>query len=295
MWRVGDHVRVSVNPEESRKGLVAAINESPRSYDILLFDSYGHSAQSETIGEDELERVDSARIRPLFPWESTPRLPMEDQHTITALRSAGSDLFRVHDWRGAANIYNQILSIIEKSDFFLFKVSNKIRLGRGETVFSDYGVIDPLSDTLPQFRREITTMEMHVSKFFISSDPKSQASSLLNLGRAMARLGEYDEAISVLSYAIFVACFVQEEGKLLRTKSFFWRGKIRLTIGRGSAALRDAESAHTLASAIGDIPLINECRVLINGAKSMADENRKSSMRISRELLKFCDSVMDEG
>jgi hypothetical protein len=297
MWRIGDQVRVAVNSSESRKGLIACVNESPRSYDILLFDSYGNSDQSDTIGSDELERVDSVRIKPLFPWEFTPRLSLEDQHVVPSLRAAGSDMFRVCDWRGAVSIYKQLLSILENSEFFLFKVSNHIRLGRtvSDTVFADHGEIDPISDTLPQWRRETSNVEMNVSKFIISLDPRIQTSSLLNLGRALANMGEFDDAIATISYAIFVACVVPEEGKVLKTKSFFWRGKIRLSVGRGSAALRDAESAHTLATQVGDVSLINECRVLINAAKSMANENKQSSLRISRELLKLCDSVMDIG
>ena len=298
MWRVGDHVRVTVSSNESRKGVVACVNDSlPRSYDILLFETYGNSQQSELLGTEELERVPSVQIQPLLAWETSPRLPSGECETAS-LRSAGADMFRVHDWRGAVSVYQDLLSQLERSKFFLFKAGSAIRLGRLDENNSwyDYGEIDPMSDALPQWRTA-TVVESSVmdeslgdSKFFISLDPRVQASTLLNLGRAFLNLGKPDEGISSLSYAIFVSCLVPEEGKILKTKSFFWRAKARLALARGSAALRDADAAHTLASQIGDVSLINECRVLINAAKSVAEENRKSSVRISRELMKICES-----
>ena len=303
MWRVGDHIRVSVGTTETRKAVVACVNDTPneiRSYDVILFDSYGDSTASETVGEEELERVPSSRIQPLLAWESAPRIDI--QENVTTLRSKGADMFRVHDWLGAVTMFEQLLCHLEMSEFFLFRVKQGIRLGRiaHDTRWFDYGEIDPLSDTVPpQFRvpteSENNAMDqdsLNDSKFFISTDPRLQTSSLLNVGRALINMGKFEDGIAKLSYAIYVACLVPEEGKLLKTKSFFWRGKARLAMGKASPALRDADAAHTLASQIGDVPLINECRILVNESRSMAEESRKSTLRISRELMKLCDTHM---
>jgi hypothetical protein len=309
MWRVGEYVRVLLSESsltiirETRKAIIATVNDEMSdgvTFDIILFDTYGTSTTNETMGE-ELNDVPAHRLSSLLAWESAPRLT--GSFTIDQLRSAGSDMFRLCDWRGAIAVYSEILHHLEMGDYFFCRASEiSVRLSkrRPDGAWEDCGEIDPINGLIRPNPVDMMddVSDTRVGLFHIARDVKLHATTMLNSGRSYLSASQASESAEMgclasgkLSYSIYLSSLADDQQ--IQSKGFYWRSKLRMYDRKWKASVRDAKNASQLARMSGDEGLIRECMIRERLVKKLLDEDNKSIRRAVGELMQLCSDHVD--
>jgi len=281
MWLVGEYVRVELSTPngETRKAIVADVNKQGDflTYDLILFETYG--GVNETLGTD-LNNVLPSQLRPLLAWECVPRI--DGSMNIDQLRSAGADLMKLRDWRGAIGTYKQILGQLDLGDFFIYRNpfdNMQIRVRRGS---DDFGYIDPINGGLVRSGGHQITVIEESSDFQVAVDVKMHATTMLNLGRALWSLTPPDpDSEACFSYAIYLAALGNESP--LCAKSFFFRSKFRLHGRRWKAAYRDARNAVNIPNI--DPLCLAECQQHERFARKKLEEDNRRLRQVVGELM----------
>ena len=296
MFEIGEYVEVDLGTE-IRRGIVATIEANNNRAEVILLKGYGNNQQGELIDDAEF---------PSFPLSSIRKLGSNKMHwmdhsvKIEELRGIAAKFFSNKDWRGAITVYNEILHRLEYQDeqhSFLLRADNVLRLGQSQGMndgLFDYGIIDPSSDA--QFAagepRRIQIALNPDSLFRVFTPFHLHATILLNKGRALVNAELANEGVDVLSFAIYVSALSQDPaGRSLRSKCYFWRAKVRMTMNKLQASLRDANSALMLC----DLDTRRECQVLVQHSQEMIRENRTGMRIITRELMQLIDGQIREG
>lgn len=288
-WCVGEYCRVSISENETRKAIVAVINDN--TVDLVLLANY----REETLGPD-LNSVGIDRIAHLRDWE-TPFLCMKEM---------GDNYFKFFDWNGAIQVYTELLQEIQVGvglcgGHCLFKQGISVLLG---TYLDDrniklVGKLDPTRVVREYhhgaFNDVFAGIEYHhgeeeisfneVFSYRIHSNIEYQVGLLLNCGRAMLQREQLEEATALFSFAIYISAL--SNATHLRAKSFYWRSKARLLLGRGAAALRDAENSALLGN--------DSCTQIIHDAKKLIQAEKNSTRKLTREIMKICQEHLHAG
>ena len=285
-FQVGSLVRVKLNDNETRRAYVACI--STAECDVILLKRY----YPEELSGIELDNVSFSSVSQVFAWES-PRLPSDSS---SELRFMAVELFNTNDWVGAEDLFRATMSHLPPSGYSLFKRGGKLHLGevKKDGCVYDFGIVDPSVET--HFNNTVPVdilppvVCQSIALYNVRSLPLNHATLLLNQGRCSFNRGEYHNAIDCFSYAIFVSALCSD-GKSIRSKSFYWRGKSRIALYRPAGAVRDAEVALRLS----DDSVRGECENLVRAGKRLHEEEKRSMRNITREIMRMCDEYLRNG
>ena len=297
MISVGSYVAVRLE-NETRRAIVATIDNEKQEVDVILLKEYGNSSCGESL--DDLE-LPSRKLSDLIPIQAGQLLQISTISSIDELRSCAAKFFSDKDWRGALCTYDEIvhrLSVTQSSSSLLVNEVGEIHLVSrcaNELQYNDHGVIDPtsVSQFLPKMGVHALIFRGSTQKSFrVYSPPHLHATTLLNRGRCLMNIGKLDSATDSFTYAIYISALSEESGgKQLRSKAFYWRSRARLSCGKNTAALRDSKHAFELA----DDTTRSECENFLRMCMRAVDEEKRGMRMITREIMKICDEQMRQG
>jgi hypothetical protein len=284
---VGQYVRVSLSPDETRKALVATIDELSNTAELMLLSDYGNSLDEEKFSSIELSAVPISSLRPLLPWEFQS---VSSLANVDMIRELAKEMFKLKDWVGAVNLYREAIFRLRRN-----ATIGLVREAGGVFVVNTDGrvvaKIDPnnggyiLTEPAPVVGGTVTSS----SVYSVGLPVEVHATMVLNVGRSLLnQAGCAEDAIGEFSNGIFIACL--EDNILVKNrilaKMYFWRSRARLSLRRGAAAIRDASLAMKFAT--DDPGTHGECRHLLAAATRIEEENQRSNRKLVKEIMKVC-------
>ncbi|CAJ1346599.1 unnamed protein product [Effrenium voratum] len=284
---VGKLVRVKLASGQLRRAMVECVEEAEGTVDVAFVGSAAKDSSDATVPIDSL--------RPLEPIE----LPFlqADNFSVSGAKEAGNAVFKLGDMEAASDLYGRALDALERA---APKANTWVLANRNGALLPGKIVLVDNSNRADVELRKDGRVEVlqgvpHHALIGVQLDQMLLQGSLhLNRSRALAQLGQQQEAAQDLSVTIALWAAYKAAGKPLETegkeqlvKAYYLRAKTRILRQRPEPARADLRCAWALRP---------ESTAALRQAERelelMEKEKVRSNKQLAKEIAKLADVAM---